>query len=165
MRFVGVARFVWEERAGWKGVTNICSWVLRECMVLNAEMDCERAVGRCRGADGSMYPAMLLRTSRDRKGSLNVRNSPSGYVEMLRSTRNGPVVGAIAKPVVGDEGLRRFAQQTAFRCGARAPCVLRWETATPFPQLRTLAGSSPVHGALNKKRPRRRGRRKTSGGR
>ena len=66
--------------------------------------------------------------------------------------RKAPISGSLSKRVVGDEGccvrLRRPLPLRRWRASRAA-----LENACAFPQLRTLAGSNPMHWALTRKAP------------
>ena len=66
--------------------------------------------------------------------------------------RKAPIAGGLIIQVVGDEGCRVRLAPPAFASGLR-PSRAALENAYAFPQLRTLAGSNPMHWAQKRKAP------------
>ena len=66
--------------------------------------------------------------------------------------RKAPIAGGLIIQVVGDEGCPRAASPPASASGLR-PSRAALENACAFPQLRTLAGSNPMHWAQKRKAP------------
>ena len=65
-------------------------------------------------------------------------------------TRKAAITGSLFNQVVGDEGYPRAASPPAPASGLW-PSRAALENAYAFPQLRTLAGSNPMHWALTRK--------------
>ena len=66
--------------------------------------------------------------------------------------RKAPIAGSLSVQVVDDEGCRVRLAPPALASGLR-PSRAALENAYAFPQLRTLAGSNPMHWALTRKAP------------
>ena len=66
--------------------------------------------------------------------------------------RKAPIAGGLVIQVVGDEGCRVRLAPPASAAALRA-LRAALENACAFPQLRTLAGSNPMHWALTRKAP------------
>ena len=66
--------------------------------------------------------------------------------------KNGPLSRTVIKQMVGDEGYRVRLAPPASAAALRA-LRAALENACAFPQLRTLSGSNPMHGAQKRKAP------------
>ncbi len=78
---------------------------------------------------------------------------PGGFEShVMGPNKNGPLSRTVSKSVVGDEGCRVRLAPPAFASSLRALCAAL-ENAYAFPQLRTLAGSNPMHWAQKRKAP------------
>ena len=70
----------------------------------------------------------------------------------MGSKRKAPIAGGLIIQVVGDEGCRVRLAPPAFASSLRSSRAAL-ENACAFPQLRTLAGSNPMHWAQKRKAP------------
>ena len=76
---------------------------------------------------------------------------PCGFESHAPGTnKNGPLARTVSNSVVGDEGCPRAAGAARSRFGPAALACCAGKRFT-FPQLRTLAGSNPMHRAQKRK--------------
>ena len=99
----------------------------------------------------SRFVAPLLARCAGKRLRVSSAPHPGGFEShALGPNKNGPLARTVSNSVVGDEGCPRAASPPASAAALRA-LRAALENAYAFPQLRTLAGSNPMHWALTRK--------------
>ena len=97
------------------------------------------------------FVAPLLACCAGKRLRVSSAPHPCGFESHAPGTnKNGPLARTVSNSVVGDEGCPRAAGAARSRFGPAALACCAGKRFT-FPQLRTLAGSNPMHRAQKRK--------------